>query len=84
MYIGQLGTDGEVDFVAMKADEILYFQISETTLDENVLTRELAPLKRIRDHYPKYLLTLDNVFAEADYDGIRKQNVLKWMNGDYM
>ena len=50
-------------------------------MDENVLKRELAPLKQIKDNYPKYLLTLDEVFGEMYYDGIRKVNALKWMRG---
>lgn len=79
VYVGQLGTDGEVDFVAMQDGSPAYYQVAQTTLDEKVLERELAPLKQIRDNYPKYLLTLDEVFGEMDYDGIRKVNVLKWL-----
>lgn len=44
-----------------------------------VLKRELAPLRQIRDNFPKYILTLDEVFSEMNYDGIQKRNVLKWM-----
>lgn len=76
---GQFGTSGEVDFVALKDGKTEYYQVSETTLDENVLCRELAPLQKIRDNYPKYLLTLDTVFGEADYSGIHKTNVLNWL-----
>lgn len=79
VYIGQIGADGEVDFVAMKDGTLEYYQVSQTTLDENVLKRELAPLQKIKDNYPKYLLTLDEVFGEMDYGGIQKKNVLKWM-----
>jgi len=43
------------------------------------MERELKPLQKIKDNYPKYLLTLDEVNATADYDGIRKENVLKWL-----
>lgn len=76
---GQIGTSGEVDFVAMRDGKTEYYQVSETTLNEDVLRRELAPLQKIRDNYPKYLLTLDEVFGEADYDGIQKTNVLNWL-----
>ncbi len=76
---GQIGTSGEVDFVAMRDGKTEYYQVSETTLDENVLRRELAPLQKIRDNYPKNLLTLDTVFGEADYSGIQKTNVLNWL-----
>lgn len=79
VYVGQLGTNGEVDFVAIKDGIPAYFQVAQTTLDEKVLQRELTPLKSIEDNYPKYLLTLDEAFGEMDYDGIQKKNALKWM-----
>lgn len=79
VYVGQLGTDGEVDFVALQNGCPVYYQVAQTTLDENVLKRELMPLRQIPDNYPKYLLTLDETFGEMDYDGIRKLNVLKWL-----
>lgn len=79
VYVGQLGTDGEVDFVALQDGCPVYYQVAQTTLDENVLKRELMPLRQIPDNYPKYLLTLDETFGEMDYDGIRKLNVLKWL-----
>ena len=79
VYVGQIGQNGEVDFVAIKNGNPIYFQVSQTTLDEDVLKRELAPLKQIHDNYPKYLLTLDEVFDDMNYDGIKKKNVLKWL-----
>lgn len=79
VYVGQLGADGEVDFVAIENGLPVYFQVAQTTLDESVLKRELAPLRKISDNYPKYLLTLDEVFGEMDYGGIQKMNALKWM-----
>ena len=79
VYVGQIGQNGEVDFAAIENGNPIYFQVSQTTLDEDVLKRELAPLKQIHDNYPKYLLTLDEVFDDMNYDGIKKKNVLKWL-----
>lgn len=79
VYVGQIGSDGEVDFVAMMNGELSYYQVAETTLDESVLTRELIPLRRISDNYPKYLLTMDELFDEMNYDGVQKINALKWL-----
>ena len=81
VYVGQYGADGEVDFVTIQDGAPVYYQVAQTTLDEQVLTRELAPLRQIRDNHPKYLLTLDEAFGEMNYDGIEKKNVLKWMLG---
>ena len=82
VYIGQMGADGEVDFVAMKDSTLSYYQIALTTLDEKILKRELSLLQNIQDNYPKYLLTLDSLFGEMNYNGIQKKNVLQWMLQD--
>lgn len=79
VYVGQLDREGEVDFVAIKNGQPSYFQISATTLDDKVLQRELAPLMKIGDNYPKYLLTLDEIFGDMNYDGIQKRNLLQWL-----
>ena len=78
VYVGDID-NGEVDFVAIKAGEVEYYQVSATTLEESTLKRELAPFKAINDNYPKYLLTLDSVFANYDYAGVRKLNTLEWL-----
>ena len=78
VYAGEL-SNGEIDFVVENKNGTEYYQVSETTLDPNTLNRELAPLQSIKDQYPKYLLTLDEITPEADYNGIRKLNVLKWL-----
>lgn len=78
VYVGDID-NGEVDFVAIKAGLVEYYQVSATTLEASTLKRELAPFKAIKDNYPKYLLTLDKLFANADYDGVRKLNVLEWL-----
>ena len=78
VYVGQLD-DGEIDFVAVRDDEVSYYQVCATTLEESTLKRELAPFKRLHDNYPKYLLTLDEIFQSANYEGIRKINLVEWL-----
>lgn len=53
--------------------------LAATTLDEATLARELAPFKKINDNFPKYLLTLDELFGSANYNGIQKKNVPEWL-----
>jgi len=77
VYIGKVD-ELEVDFVAMNQSGFTYFQVAATVRDPATLTRELAPLRMISDHYPKYILTLDED-PDADYDGIRKIRVLDWL-----
>lgn len=82
VYVGNVGRY-EVDFVVVTAKgEYEYYQVSETTLDVQTLERELRPLKAIDDQFPKYLLTMDTVMREANYDGIRKLNVMDWFAGE--
>jgi len=76
VYVGQYG-DMEVDFVAMNENGMEYFQVAATVRDEKTLNRELKPLLKINDNYPKYLLTLDED-PEGDYEGVRRINVLDY------
>lgn len=76
VYVGQYG-DMEVDFVAMNEKGTHYFQVAATVRDPKTLERELKPLLKIEDHYPKVLLTLDED-PEGDYLGIRRMNALDY------
>lgn len=69
----------EVDFVADIHNGLQYVQVSATVLDENTMTRELEPLRMIRDNHPKLLLTMDEIGAGNSHDGIRQLNVLDWL-----
>lgn len=77
VYIGKVD-DLEVDFVAIDRDTIAYYQVAATVRDENTLKRELLSLQKIKDQYPKVLLTLDED-PDADYNGIKRVNVLNWL-----
>ena len=76
-YIGKAG-EKEIDFVAENKEGFTYFQVAYTTREKATLERELTPLQDINDHYPKYILTMD-IDPIADYDGIKKVNVLDWL-----
>lgn len=79
VFVGKWG-DMEVDFVAMDETGQVYYQVAATVRDESTLRRELAPLQHISNHYPKHLLTLDED-PDADYEGIRRINALRWLLG---
>jgi predicted AAA+ superfamily ATPase len=78
VYTGQIDSE-EVDFITVNGKDVAYYQVALSTLSEETLERELLPLQKIKDAYPKYLLTLDTVFKDADYDGIKKMNVIEWL-----
>ena len=79
VYVGAVGGH-EVDFVAQRDGTTAYYQVAESVVNEETLHRELASLKAIRDHYPKYLLTLDNQ-PQEDYDGIQRLYAVDWLLG---
>lgn len=78
VYVGQFDKN-EIDFVIVNSNEIEYYQVALTVLDENTLKRELDAFKNIKDNYPKYLITLDDVMVNTDYDGIKVRNALEWL-----
>lgn len=82
VYVGKVGSS-EVDFIAIGEDGEEYYQVAytvegETGGSKKILERELAPLKSIRDHNPKYLLTMDFT-PNASHNGIRQINALDWL-----
>jgi predicted AAA+ superfamily ATPase len=77
VYVGKVDAL-EVDFVAVNQDGNTYFQVAATVREPSTLERELASLRKIPDHYPKFILTLD-VDPDTDYDGIRRTNALQWL-----
>lgn len=79
VYVGKVD-ELEVDFVAMDDQRVTYYQVAATVREENTLQRELKSLQKINDHYQKLILTLDED-PEADYEGIRRVNVLDWLMG---
>lgn len=67
VYIGKLGTK-EIDFVAIKRDERIYVQVCRT-LSENS-DREIGNLLAIKDQYPKYVVTLDEL-STGNVNGVK-------------
>jgi len=69
VYVGQL--DGkEIDFVAKRGNETAYFQVSLTIASLETYEREFGNLKRIKDNYPKYVITLDPLAEMINDSGI--------------
>ncbi len=77
VHIGKVG-DAEVDFIAIGAEGEEYYQVSQSVLEEQTLKRELSSLDAIKDHNPKYLLTMDYT-PMTSYNGIKQINVLDWL-----
>lgn len=77
VYAGK-SQQGEVDFVVHNPNGMVkYYQVAYTVNDEKTFNREISSLRKIRDSYPKFLLTLD--YDTAMIDGIQKLNVIDWL-----
>lgn len=70
--------NSEVDFIATKADDKIYVQVTESMISEDVRKRELAPLQKINDNYEKIILSLDTGM-DSSYDGIKSINLINWL-----
>jgi len=77
IYVGK-HIDREIDFVVQKANsEREYYQVAFTVNDEKTFNREILAFDKIKDNYPKFLLTLD--FDNTSINGIQKINVIDWL-----
>lgn len=72
--VGKLGS-GEVDFVVSKGDGMAYVQVAYSLESPETVEREVAPLLRIRDLYPKYIISMDLVDVGAR--GARHLNLVR-------
>lgn len=79
VYVGKSGSS-EVDFIAIGEEGEEYYQVAYTVTDTDgrTLERELASLDGIKDHNPKYLLTMD-YGPMVSHNGIKQFNVLDWL-----
>ena len=75
--IGKVG-NAEIDFIAAKADEKIYVQVTESMESETVRARELTPLQGIADNYEKIVLSL-HPGLETSYDGIKSIDLIEWL-----
>jgi predicted AAA+ superfamily ATPase len=80
--VGKVGQT-EVDFIAQTSESVEYYQVAYTVTDADgkILDRELNSLNSIKDHNPKFLLTMDK-FPPTSHSGIKQLNALDWLLED--
>ena len=80
IWVGKVD-DSEVDFVVQNpAGEREYYQVAWTAYSSEIVERELKPFNRIKDHYQKFLITVDP--DNTNYNGVRKINIIDWLTAE--
>ncbi len=79
VYIGKNDTR-EIDFVGRRKDERIYIQVCRNLPEDS--ERETANLMEVRDHYPKYVVTLDEL-AQGNDNGIRFVHLADFLLAEY-
>lgn len=70
----------EIDFVAKKKDKTLYVQATYLLPSEETVLREFGNLMLIKDNYPKYVVSMDEIFENKDYQGIRHMHLRQFLS----
>lgn len=74
--------NNEIDFVCKtNTGDIAYYQVAWQLTQESTIAREFGALEKIKDNYPKFLLTTDG-FTQSR-NGIQHLNVFHWLLNTY-
>jgi len=77
VFIGKLD-DFEIDFIAEKAGEKMYIQVAYLLETNQTINREFGALEKIKDNYPKYVLSMDNL-PSSNNNGIIRMNIIDFL-----
>lgn len=83
VYVGVLPT-GEIDFVAKQGSKVIYFQVAYRLSGAETIKREFGNLKAIKDDYPKYVVTMEDITGPLkEYPGINHIHLRDFLTRDF-
>ena len=68
----------EVDFVGIRRDEKIYVQVTYRMVSDATVEREFSPLLAISDHYPKFVVSMDDVWQD-NIEGVRHRHIADFL-----
>ena len=77
VFVGKSG-DNEIDFIAERNEFKIYVQVAYKMTEQTTIDREFKPLLEIRDHHPKYVVTMDEVWTD-NMEGIRHKHIADFL-----
>ncbi len=83
VYVGVLPT-GEIDFVAKKGEQTIYIQVAYKLSGVETISREFGNLMAIRDSFPKYVVTMEDLTGPLkDYPGIHHIHLKEFLKKEF-
>ena len=77
VYVGKID-DKEIDFVAEKKEKKIYVQVAYKLSEEATVEREFGALLGVRDHYPKYVVTMEDYWQD-NIEGVMHKNIAEFL-----
>jgi predicted AAA+ superfamily ATPase len=75
--VGKVGTK-EIDFIATKGNTKCYIQVAYMLPEKSTIDREFGPLLELKDHYPKYVVTMDPIWTDT-IEGVKHVHIADFL-----
>ena len=77
VFVGK-SDDKEIDFIAELKEKKVYIQVAYKMVEQTTIDREFAPLLEVRDHHPKYVVTMDETWQD-NIEGIQHKHIADFL-----